>query len=78
MTQEDYLAMDQEIQHAIALSANFETSFNPIQLGCLEEFCSFKLTEKVFLGHSLPQSTVMCIVYLEQNTSEVFDKKHGL
>ena len=45
------LAMDQQVEHVVTLSADLEPSLNPVQLGCLNEFSGLRLTEKIFLRH---------------------------
>jgi len=47
------LAVNEEVEHVVSLSANLETSFNPIDRSSLEEFGRFELTEQVLLGLSL-------------------------
>jgi hypothetical protein len=48
-----YLAVDKQIQHVITLPANLQSSFNPVQLGNLEEFSGLELAEKTLLVHGL-------------------------
>ena len=55
--------VDQQVQHIVALSADLETSLNPVQLCQLEELCLLKSFEKVALGCRLWASMVQGILY---------------
>ena len=48
----EVLAMDQEVQHVVALAADLHTRLHPVQLGSLEEFCGLEGLKKtpLFLG----------------------------
>lgn len=48
-----YLAVDKQIQHIIALPANLQSCFNPIQLGDLEKLSCLELAKKALLVHGL-------------------------
>ena len=49
----EILAMNEEIEHVVALTANLETSFDPVDPCGLEELCSLEGTEQVLLCHGL-------------------------
>ncbi len=53
--------MDQQVKHVVTLSADLKPSLNPIQLGCLEEFRSLQLPEKIFLRHGFLGSRVKLV-----------------
>jgi hypothetical protein len=55
------LTMNQKIQHIVTLSANLQTSFNPVKFSGLEEFSSFQLSEKVSLVLGLLRSTLQSV-----------------
>lgn len=47
------LAVDEQVEHVVSLSADLETSFHPVELRCLEELRRLELAEERLFGHRL-------------------------
>lgn len=43
----EVLTVDKQIEHVVALPANLQTHFHPVQLGRLKELCSLERAEQV-------------------------------
>ena len=43
----EVLAMDEEVEHVVALSAHLEPRLHPVQLGRLKELCRLERSEEV-------------------------------
>ena len=44
------LAVDQEVEHVVALATHLEANFDPVQFRELKKFCGLELAEKVLLS----------------------------
>jgi len=49
----EVLSVDQEIEHVVTLSTDLKTSFDPVEIGLLEEFGVLQRSEQVSLDHCL-------------------------
>lgn len=47
------LSVDKEVKHVITLSTDLKTSFDPVEIGLLEELGVFQTSEQVSLDHCL-------------------------
>ena len=53
--------MNQQIQHVVALAADLQAGFDPIQLCGLEELRGLEFPEKILLRHRLWPSLVQLV-----------------
>lgn len=57
----EILAMNEEVEHIVALATDLQTSFYPVDLRGLEELGRLQRSEEILLGHSFRRTMLQFV-----------------